>query len=296
MSVSVIDTCSVCGGPVRPDALPGTYRCPGCDWYGSVFPVRINDAGAPLDEALRERSLKTLRQKNFAQVLDRAQAYLPVGATVIDIGAAHGWFLGAARERGWRAIGLEPDAAIAGKTRARGHDVITGFFPHALPPDAKYDAIVFNDVFEHLPDIQAMAAALARHLADDGIVIMSLPVSEGLMFRLSRVASRCGASGPLSRLWQKGMPSPHLSYFSSRSLAQLMARHGFRLAESGVLQSIESDGLYARIRYDGRTGPLKATGLYAAARVVKAVASFFPADVRYFIFGKAADALTKRTP
>lgn len=117
-----------------------------------------------------------------------------------------------------------------------------GFFPDCLAGggvDARpYDLIVFNDVFEHLPDVnQAMAACRAR-LAPGGRLDINLPASSGALYRLSRRLFRIGRPGSFERLWQKDFPSPHLSYFNSVNLARLAPRHGLKPRQSFRLPSL----------------------------------------------------------
>ena len=66
-----------------------------------------------------------------------------------------------------------------------------------------FDAIIFNDVFEHLPDPIDAIVAVERLLADDGILVLNLPSSDGLFFRVSTLLNRLGWRGPYERLWQR---------------------------------------------------------------------------------------------
>jgi hypothetical protein len=75
-------------------------------------------------------------------------------------------------------------------------------------------------VFEHLPDPYGVAQVLRKHLSSRGFVIINLPVSDGLVFRFARTLARIGVRAPLERMWQVGMPSPHLSYFSGITLSR----------------------------------------------------------------------------
>lgn len=278
--------CAACAGPMRADVLPGTFRCPACGFLASDLPVRINAAEA-IDEAARARALKPIRDANFAQLLEACADLLPAGTRLLDVGCAHGWFLAAAAARGIAAEGLEPDRAMLAIARAAGLPAREGYFPDALPPDARFQAITFNDVFEHLPDPAAMARAVAGALAPGGIAIVNLPVAEGFIFRAARLLARCGLRGPLARMWQVGLPSPHLSYFTAPALERLFARAGLRLVRRGELAAIVTTGLHARIRYDRSVGPVRAAVLYAAALGARAVAGLLASDIQFFVFSRA---------
>jgi len=280
-------SCFLCDAPMRPDALAGTFRCRGCGLYRSAFPVAINQAEDDrLDEVRRERALKALRVANFERLLDGCAGHLPAGASLLDVGCAHGWFVQAAAARGYRATGLEPDHEVAVRTAAGGAPVIEGFFPDALPRDATYDAISFNDVFEHLPDAHAMAEAARERLTPDGVLILNLPLAGGAIFELARLAARFGIMGPLARMWQEGLPSPHLAYYSAAAVLQLFRAHGFEPVAHGRLPSMTTKGLWARIRYDRSVSPLNAAALYAVAFGLAAVSDLLPPDIGYFVLRK----------
>jgi SAM-dependent methyltransferase len=269
---------------MRPDVLAGTFRCPACGLYRSAFPVAINQPEDDrLDEVRRERALKALRVANFERLLDGCAPHLPKAAALLDVGCAHGWFLTAAAARGYRPTGLEPDHRVAVRTGAAGQPVIEGFFPDALPAGATYDAISFNDVFEHLPDAHAMAEAVRERLNPGGVAILNLPLAGGAVFRLARLAARLGITGPLARMWQEGLPSPHLAYYSPATALQLFRSHGFEPVAQGRLPSMTTKGLWARIRYDRSVSPLKAAALYVIAAGLTAVSGVLPADIGYVV-------------
>ena len=60
-----------------------------------------------------------------------------------------------------------------------------------------FDAIIFNDVFEHLPDPIDAIVAVERLLADDGILVLNLPSSDGLFFRSLYAPKSVGLAGAL---------------------------------------------------------------------------------------------------
>jgi SAM-dependent methyltransferase len=276
--------CFLCDAPMRPDVLEGAFRCPACGLYRSDFPVAINLAEDDrLDEARRERALKPLRVANFSRLIAACRPHLPAGASLLDVGCAHGWFLQAAAEAGYRATGLEPDREVAARARAEGAPVIQGFFPDATPAGATYDAISFNDVFEHLPDPHAMAEAVRERLKPGGLLILNLPLAEGAVFRLARIAGRLGLRGPLGRMWQQGLPSPHLAYYSADTLLRLMAAHGFTPVARGRLASMTTRGLWPRIRYDRSVSAPMAAALYLAAVGLTLASALLPPDIGYFI-------------
>jgi len=278
--------CVVCKTPMQPDAIPDTYKCLACGFYASTLPVKINEIER-LDEINRETALKPLRSKTFSKILEASADLFPANASVLDVGCAHGWFMDAAKSAGYRCMGIEPDHEMAARARSAGHNVIEGFFPGALPPGERYDVIAFHDAFEHLPEIDRIVGQVSSYLNEGGLAIVNLPVSDGLIFRMTRVLARSiKIAGPYKRMWQAGLPSPHLSYFSADTLQRLFATAGFGLVRSGRLEAISTKGLYERIRFDRNVGVLSAGLVYLAARCIQVVAGAFPSDAQYFVFQK----------
>jgi len=229
--------CAICDTTMAPDVAQDTFRCPRCGFFASEMPVLINSIDR-IDETVRERALKPIRLANFHQLLTECAALLPQGATLLDVGCAHGWFIEAATGRGLSCTGIEPDQHMQQRAKEAGHTIIAGFFPDAMPDTARFNAITFNDVFEHLPNIRQIIQTLPNFLRPGGIVIINLPVANGLIFRLSRAAARLSLTAPLDRMWQKGLPSPHLSYFTEQTLQRLFTAAGFTLIQRGQLASI----------------------------------------------------------
>jgi SAM-dependent methyltransferase len=246
--------CRACGGPTRETDEPWAVRCRACGTFASTLAGR--PVTRPLDEVSRCSGLMDIRVDNFERVLDALATVRDLrGARVLDVGAAHGWFVEAARRRGAQATGIEPDPVVAAIATGRGVPVRVGWFPDDLPSGEAYDVISFNDVFEHLPDPDQVIDQCLERLRPGGCVVVNLPDVDGLGFRVSRLLRRVGVRGPYERLWQVGFPSPHLWYFSRRGLASLLGRHGMRAAYVGSLPSLTRRGLWQRVHFDRRPSP-----------------------------------------
>jgi SAM-dependent methyltransferase len=210
----------------------------------------------------------------------------PRGRALLDVGCAHGWFLKAASGRGYETTGVEPDAGMVALARMAGLDVRSGFFPDALEPETVFDVITFNDVFEHLPDVDAALDACRERLRKGGLVVLNIPNSGGAVFRVASLLDRIGIRGPLDRLWQKDFPSPHLSYFNPDCLAALMRLHGFRELYRGELATVELQGLWQRLRYD-RTSSLPASLLtWLGVSLAFPVLHLLTSDISLLVFVK----------
>ena len=255
------------------------HVCKVCGYESAQFRNAINMEHTALSETHREEGLRTLRESNFRELLAKMRPHLSGRhQTLLEVGCGHGWFLRIAGER-FAALGIEPDHQIFLAARARGVDVIEGYFPDALNQSDRFDIIVFNDVFEHIPDPATALNACLGALNEGGMLVLNLPTSEGLFYRMARVARRVGLGGAFARMWQKDFPSPHLHYFSRRNLELLLQRHGFRVVSTGTLPSIRLSGLYSRIAYADPSRWLHHAMVWLALVLFYPVVKSLPSDV-----------------
>lgn len=279
--------CIVCGNTQTAGLASWHATCSACHYESAALSVAINKhTEVQINEAGREAALKALRLENFRAIVQYARRHVRPGArSLLDVGSAHGWFLETARAD-FEVLGIEPDAVVGGRAAARGLPVRAGFFPDVLKDDERFDAIVFNDVIEHIPDIRSALDACGRHLNPDGVLILNLPNSRGFFYRVSKLSARLGWRMPFERLWQKDMPSPHVHYFSTGNLARLVARHGFELVDSAELPALRAKGLRERLSYAGDVPRLALWLQYLAVMCAIPVLRIFPSDIIVGIFRK----------
>lgn len=100
---------------------------------------------------------------------------------------------------------------------------MTGFFPDDIFALGKFGFIVFDDVFEYLPDPKAALTWCEALLALEGV--LNLPSNHGLICRLASLLARNGQLAYLERLWKKDFPFLHLSYFNPAVLQRFVDRY-----------------------------------------------------------------------
>lgn len=278
--------CAVCQHEMATHVEPWCFRCPVCATWASTLPIGINsEIHDALDEDQRETGLAELRSHNLGVVVDRLIAHgLPVGANVLDVGSAHGWFLEAAQERGLKAEGVEPDEAVAARSGTGA--VRVGFFPDVLEPAERFDAITYNDVLEHFPDPNAAVEASVRHLKPGGLLSINIPNSRGLFYRVALLCHRVRLRAAFERLWQVGLPSPHLWFFDRDGLTRLCERHGVQLESAETLDSVRRAGLWQRAHSDRRPSPTSVLGVAGVWLLAPIFNSRRASDIMHVIFRK----------
>jgi 2-polyprenyl-3-methyl-5-hydroxy-6-metoxy-1,4-benzoquinol methylase len=260
------------------------FACPICGALASELEVRIGVGETALvDEDARSAALSPLRSENFSTILDLVEAVGVPDGTWLDVGCAHGWFMDAAIERGYDIVGIEPDAAVAEAGQLRGHAVVGGYFPDDLVEGETYSLIIFNDVLEHIPDPAGIAARASELLEPGGLLVINIPLSSGVFFRLAQMMDRLGAHAPLERMWQRNFPSPHLTYVRPDHVANIVRKADLSLIYSGSLRSVSTDGLWPRLRYDRRSTWLGSAFTWVATVAAMPVLSVAPSDIGLFI-------------
>jgi SAM-dependent methyltransferase len=159
-----------------------------------------------------------------------------------------------------------------------------------------FDAIIFNDVFEHLPDPIDAIVAVERLLADDGILVLNLPSSDGLFFRVSTLLNRLGWRGPYERpLAERGLSSPQMSYFNTSNLVSFVHRHtALRLMDEFSLPSISRYGLRKRIKV---TIPSwRGDAMFAAVWLASFALTRAPPDIAVVMFRKGTSTRSAIRP
>lgn len=281
-------TCPVCLGLMRRGRKAWLYVCQGCGVLGSdltpAIPAEASES--VINERQREVGLNQVRDANNASILAALRRELQGPKRLLDVGSGPGFFLRAAREAGFIVSGIEPDANVVDRARAGGFDVRQGYFPDCLDAAERFDAIVFNDVLEHIPDAAAAVDAAARHLAPGGLLVLNCPDRQGFFYRAATLMDRLGFSGPFLRMWQHGTPSPHRWYFTKNDLFVLGVRHGLVAAGSVALRTLSREGLAHRVFYMRDQSRVTGWVAYLGARLVLPLLPLLRPDLAVAILRK----------
>lgn len=151
----------------------------------------------------------------FAYKLDDLQRYQPSGR-LLDVGCGAGFFLEAARQRGYEVTGV--DLSPVPVTYARetyGLDVSLGSLYDFKAPDASFDVITIFQTIEHDPDPAALCDELYRILAPGGVIMVTTPAADGFVARV------------MGRRWFGYRNVEHVSFLTQRSLRYALERSGF---------------------------------------------------------------------
>lgn len=195
---------------------------------------------------------------------------IPHGSRVLDVGCGTGSISSLiVAECGASLVGIEPDPERAEAARARGLDIVCGYFDDATATSiGDFDVIMFADVLEHLPDPTSLLERAARHLTPQGRVLISVPNVGHWTVRLRLLAGNFDYQ-PIGI-----MDATHLRWFTSRTIASVVRAAGLRIAEHDYTSGAWM-GEYSRIPESFRAGLLRRAvrtvpGLFGCQHIITA--------------------------
>lgn len=227
------ELCVICGGSAK-KMNTYSHQCEECGYYFSNLP-----SGFGQDV----KGLKNLRKQNFRKIL-RIILSLNNKPKILEIGSGDGYFIEECIDLNLSISGSEasPDSFKKLKNKFKKKAKI---YKLSLPESiikktkSKFDFIIFNDVFEHLKNLNEVINSSLLALNKGGIIVINSPTSDGIIFKVSSFLMKIGYTKLYDRLWQKNMNSPHLSYFNKNNLDLLFSKHNFYVFKSGFLNSLD---------------------------------------------------------
>lgn len=177
-----------------------------------------------------ERSRHRQIKRVCDHVLARRAAQNGRPRLVVEIGAGWGGLAQVfARDARYRYVGFEPSPARASYCRAQGLNVRNRRFTGPESEEAA-DAVVFDNVLEHVDDPVGLVGAAVASLVPGGVLVVIVPNLHD--------ARRLSPSWRARHHWQ---PHCHINYFSPADVGRLFARHGLERRYFG-LEAVGSTG------------------------------------------------------
>lgn len=186
---------------------------------------------------------------------------------VLDVGCNLGRFGEAIKNRAKTEVwGVEPDALSAMEASKVLDQVLAGFFTDdLLLPDRYFDAIVFNDVLEHMADPWAALKLAREKLAKDGRVVVSIPnlrYIENLIHIFKERDFKYELNGIRDRT--------HLRFFTKKSALRLFEGSGLEVVElQGINEEWWTPSIFRRLSFRLFKGYLEDTRHVQFAIVAK---------------------------
>jgi SAM-dependent methyltransferase len=199
-------------------------RCGGC---GLVYVHPIPDADHHRRDVTESRlytddqlAKRAFFERRAHALLERIERLRRGPGRLLDVGCGIGTELRVARERGWRATGIELAAASLGVARDDGLDVIGEPLGQVALPPASFDLVTVNHALEHIPRVRPVLDEVRRVLRPGGLLFVSVPNLGAWQHRLG-----------LDRLGGLAFSDDHYLFFTPATLGRCLTHDGFTLVE-----------------------------------------------------------------
>jgi 2-polyprenyl-3-methyl-5-hydroxy-6-metoxy-1,4-benzoquinol methylase len=153
--------------------------------------------------------------------------YIPLSCQkILEVGCGDGNFLRSFVEKGTEVWGIEPVEKAAKAAKTKLFKVFIGTLEAFLTdlPDNYFDAIIFNDVLEHMVYPDKNLIALKNKLTSEGVIVTSIPNFRYIK-NLNHVV--------LQKDWrytQSGiLDDTHFRFFTKKSMIALFEENGYQV-------------------------------------------------------------------
>lgn len=197
--------------------------------YSRAFLVKCRDCGLifgkknPSVEELtahytgypRYQSLSPITEKRYNELLDKLEPYRKTN-NLIDLGCSNGLFLECAKKRGWNVYGTEYAQECIDYCAKNN---ITVFKSDKLPPEfynLQFDVVTSFEVIEHINTPNPEIDFVKKILRKKGVFYVTTPNFNAI----SRLI--------LKEKWNVIEYPEHLTYYTPKTLNNLMLKHGFK--------------------------------------------------------------------
>jgi predicted TPR repeat methyltransferase len=220
--------CIICGSTDAAAPLyRGILRCGACGYVSAD--MRLSDeelfalynegffTGAEFSDYAADENFF---RKNFRLRLKELKKFIAPARhrRLLEIGSAYGFFLAEARNTFAHVEGI--DITAAGVAYARDHFklnvVQADFLAHDYGAE-RFDVVCMWDTIEHLRAPHLYVEKIARLTERGALLAVTTADADSLNARLRKSK------------WRMIHPPTHLHYFSARTLARLLERHGFEV-------------------------------------------------------------------
>ena len=153
----------------------------------------------------------------FEDYMRRIRALRPQKGSLLDIGAATGFFLEIAQRFGFVVSGVEISDYAASLAREKGINVISGTLGGLPDRSGPYDVVTMLDVIEHVSDPRAELTRVHSLLETNGLLVINTP-DVGSFYAQA-----------LGTRWHLLVPPEHLFYFNRSTMRTMLEESGYRV-------------------------------------------------------------------
>lgn len=225
--------CNVCGFVyINPRPGPATYR-----WLYDTpdYYDRDYNLGVETDNYFSRREELV---SHYSTILEALENEIGIKGNLLELGSAGGFFLEAARCRGWRVAGVEiSPVAVQYSRNEFGFDIFEGLLLDSPFSDESFDLIVADNVIEHTFSARREIEKLKALLKPGGFIYIVVPsYVNSVFFRMLM---------KLRRIIPKALLGPQLRHILKldKDDGRLVPYHILEFNRSTLLELVKRSGL-----------------------------------------------------
>ena len=116
-----------------------------------------------------------VRYVSVGRKLRLLKSFQPKKGALLDVGAGTGFFLRAAKKRGWTVTGIEPNPSARNLANSKTPKTVFGADTLSTLPQHSFDVITLWHVLEHLPNLEDDIRTLQKLLKPNGRIVVAVP-------------------------------------------------------------------------------------------------------------------------
>lgn len=154
---------------------------------------------------------------------------------LLDYGCGTGEFLNAAKDRGWKISGIEPNQKARNQANLKLGDRVLEDI-HALDKESLFDIITLYHVLEHIHELRKTCKKIISHLKPEGYLIIAVPNHESW------------DANYYANFWAAWDVPRHLYHFNPIAIQTFKEQFGLELRET---KPMKFDSFYVSLLSEG---------------------------------------------
>jgi 2-polyprenyl-3-methyl-5-hydroxy-6-metoxy-1,4-benzoquinol methylase len=184
-----------------------------------------------------------VRSISVRRKLRLLKPYQSKQAALLDVGAGTGFFLRAAKKRGWAVTGIEPNPTARNLANLKASKTVFDTATLHTLPEKSFDVITLWHVLEHLPNLEDDIKTFRKLLKPNGRIVVAVPNFKSFDAHYFK------------NFWAAYDVPRHLWHFSQQSISHLFSEVQMKL---DVTHPLVMDAYYVSLLSNKlKTGSLK---------------------------------------
>ena len=152
-----------------------TYPKPSETELSSYYPDTNYISHTNQQKSLFDLLYHAVRYVSVGRKLRLLKPFQPKDGALLDVGAGTGFFIRAAKKRGWAVTGIEPNLSARNLANSKAPNTVFDSDALRMLPEKSFDVITLWHVLEHLPNLEDDIKIFQKLLKPNGRIVVAVP-------------------------------------------------------------------------------------------------------------------------